>query len=199
MKCLSPNVVIDELPKAVFSVFTSQAPGTLRDLTAEKINLNSIDSKLVGTLLPFQKEGVRYNTYCIVKPEILETIWVFWKNPVHFIFSWKVLEAPEVLSKCEIFLIRFLFLNVWEVLLIMKVFFIWSKVLKFSQFYKTQLQSTIIDDFICIAICTLGYTFAFCFCPFPIFAIFKIVLVKNFWKKPWETPGILYSNYYYYY
>ena len=60
VKCLSPNVVLDELPNAVVSVFVNQSPGLFKTLTADKIQLNSVDSKLVKTLLPFQKEGVRY-------------------------------------------------------------------------------------------------------------------------------------------
>ena len=60
-------MVIDELPKPVLSVFTCRSSGTLTDLTTDEINLNSVDSKLVRTLLPFQKEGVRYQKMFLTK------------------------------------------------------------------------------------------------------------------------------------
>lgn len=61
-KPLQPNVYIEGLPKTVLSVFTKTTPGTLKELSTQDINLNSVDSKLVSSLMPFQKQGV---SFCI--------------------------------------------------------------------------------------------------------------------------------------
>lgn len=60
-KVLQPSVYLEGLPKTVLSLFTKRPSGTLKDLSSQDINLNSIDSKLVSSLMPFQKHGVCFS------------------------------------------------------------------------------------------------------------------------------------------
>lgn len=61
VKTLQPGVYIEGLPKTVLRLFTTTTPGTLKALPSQDINLNSIDSKLVSALMPFQKQGVLFS------------------------------------------------------------------------------------------------------------------------------------------
>ncbi|EDO28476.1 predicted protein [Nematostella vectensis] len=54
------GVSLEGLPKTVLSLFTKSSPGTLKSLSSEDINLNCVDTKLVSSLMPFQREGVAF-------------------------------------------------------------------------------------------------------------------------------------------
>ncbi|EDO49581.1 predicted protein, partial [Nematostella vectensis] len=54
------GVSLEGLPKTVLSLFTKSSPGTLKSLSTEDINLNCVDTKLVSSLMPFQREGVAF-------------------------------------------------------------------------------------------------------------------------------------------
>lgn len=60
VQSLPAHVIVEGLPKAVTSTFLKTAPGTLKELSSNDINLNSVDFKLVRALMPFQQQGVRY-------------------------------------------------------------------------------------------------------------------------------------------
>lgn len=60
VQSLSAHVIVEGLPKAVTSTFLKTTPGTLKEMSTNEINLNSVDFKLVSALMPFQQEGVRY-------------------------------------------------------------------------------------------------------------------------------------------
>lgn len=59
VKSLPAHVTVEGLPKAVISTFLKTTPGTLKEMSASEINLNSVDHNLVRALMPFQQEGVR--------------------------------------------------------------------------------------------------------------------------------------------
>ncbi len=59
VKCLKPSVEIQPLPKALCTAFRSQRHGEDKPKQVPEANLNSIDSKLVNALMPFQREGVK--------------------------------------------------------------------------------------------------------------------------------------------
>ena len=52
---LGKAVTIEELPKSVVKALTT----TSSDRSAPEADLSEVDAKLVGTLLPFQREGVK--------------------------------------------------------------------------------------------------------------------------------------------
>lgn len=60
VQSLPAHVIVEGLPKAVISTFLKITPGTLKEMSTNEINLNSVDFKLVEALMPFQREGVRY-------------------------------------------------------------------------------------------------------------------------------------------
>ena len=60
VKSLPPHVSVGGLPKSIVAAFLHSSPGVLKSMPTDQVNLNSIDAKLVGALMPFQKEGVRY-------------------------------------------------------------------------------------------------------------------------------------------
>lgn len=59
VQSLPAHIIVEGLPKAVMSTFLQTMPGTLKELSTNEINLNSVDFKLVGALMPFQQQGVR--------------------------------------------------------------------------------------------------------------------------------------------
>ena len=59
VRSLPAHITVEGLPKSVTSTFLKTTPGTLKDMLTSEINLNSVDHKLVGALMPFQQEGVR--------------------------------------------------------------------------------------------------------------------------------------------
>lgn len=59
VQSLPAHIIVEGLPKAVMSTFLQTTPGTLKELSTNEINLNSVDFKLVGALMPFQQQGVR--------------------------------------------------------------------------------------------------------------------------------------------
>ena len=69
VKSLPAHVIVEGLPKAVTTTFLKTTPGTLKEMSASDINLNSVDYKLVGALMPFQQQGVRWdklNIFCTI-------------------------------------------------------------------------------------------------------------------------------------
>jgi len=61
VQSLSAHVIVEGLPKAVTSTFLKTTPGTLKEMSTNEINLNSVDFKLVSALMPFQQEGVSFS------------------------------------------------------------------------------------------------------------------------------------------
>lgn len=61
VKSLPAHVIVEGLPKAVTTTFLKTTPGTLKEMSASDINLNSVDYKLVGALMPFQQQGVSFS------------------------------------------------------------------------------------------------------------------------------------------
>lgn len=59
VRSLPAHITVEGLPKAVTSTFLRTTSGTLKEMSTSEINLNSVDHKLVGALMPFQQEGVR--------------------------------------------------------------------------------------------------------------------------------------------
>lgn len=59
VRSLPAHIAVEGLPKAVTLTFLKTTPGTLKEMPTSEINLNSVDHKLVGALMPFQQEGVR--------------------------------------------------------------------------------------------------------------------------------------------
>ncbi|XP_006867857.1 PREDICTED: SWI/SNF-related matrix-associated actin-dependent regulator of chromatin subfamily A-like protein 1 [Chrysochloris asiatica] len=59
---LLPQVRLDPLPKTIIQAFASQLEKTSRNLTADapEADLSGVDSKLVSSLMPFQKAGVNF-------------------------------------------------------------------------------------------------------------------------------------------
>lgn len=56
---VSLGTLVDPLPKNVLMAFASQLKSTEKDRVIPEANLSKVDQKLVSTLLPFQRDGIK--------------------------------------------------------------------------------------------------------------------------------------------
>ena len=55
----SVGLQVEPLPKIVLTAFDSQIKSTSKERLIPETNLSKVDQKLVSTLLPFQRDGVK--------------------------------------------------------------------------------------------------------------------------------------------